>query len=97
MDGLAVNWSGPTTDDGNSTNMHWRIVGSSGRGVRSGYAHMREQIRRDHAFLDLGGDFLINEVKVYVFVSDAVSMNCKFSILLAEAIFWLEDNNTCNQ
>ena len=65
MDGLAVNWSGPTTDDRNSTNMHWRLVGSSGRVVRSGYAHMREQIRRDHAFLDLGGDFLINEVKVY--------------------------------
>ena len=49
-----MNWSGPTTDDGNSTNMHWRIVGSSGRGVRSGYAHMREQIRRDHAILELG-------------------------------------------
>ena len=86
MDGLAVNWSGPTTDDGNSTNMHWRIVGSSGRGVRSGYAHMREQIRRDHAFLDLGGDFLINEVKVYVFATWAGSMNCKFSVLLDEAI-----------
>ena len=86
MDGLAVNWSGPTTDDGNSTNMHWRIVGSSGRGVRSCYAHMREQIRWDHAFLDLGGDFLINEVKVYVFVSDLVSMNCKFSVLLDKVI-----------
>ena len=63
MDGLAVNWSGPTTDDGNSTNMHWRIVGSSGRGVRSGYAHMREQIRWDVAFLDLGGDFLLMKSK----------------------------------
>ena len=66
--------------------MHWRIVGSSGRGVRSCYAHMREQIRRDHAFLDLGGDFLINEVKVYVYVSDLVSMNCKFSALSIETL-----------
>ena len=56
-----MNWSGPTTDDRNSTNMHWRLVGSSGRVVRSGYAHMREQIRQDHAFLDRRGDFLIIE------------------------------------
>ena len=49
--------------------------------IRSGYTHMREQIRRDHAFLDLGGDFLINEVKVYVFEPEMVSMNCKFSVL----------------
>ena len=81
-----MNWSGPTTDDANSTNMHWRIVGSSGRGVRSGYTHMREQIRRDHAFLDLRRDFLINEDKVYVFEPEMVSMNCKLSVLLAEAI-----------
>ena len=86
MDGLAVNWSGPTNDDGNSKNMHWRKIGSSSRGVRSGYTHMREQIRRDHAFFDLGGDFLINEDKVYVFEPEMVSMNCKFSVLLEEAI-----------
>ena len=79
-----MSWSGPTTDDGNSIYMYRRIVESSSRGVRSCYAHMREQIRRDHAFLELGGDFLINEVKVYVFVSDAVSMNCKFSVLSIE-------------
>ena len=81
-----MSWSGPTTDDANSIYMYRRIVESSSRGVRSCYAHMREQIRRDHAFLDLRRDFLINEDKVYFFEPEMVSMNFKLSVLLAEAI-----------
>ena len=58
-----MSWSGPTTDDGNSIYMYRRIVESSSRGVRSCYAHMREQIRGDVVFLELKGDFLLLMLK----------------------------------